>query len=156
LEPTLATGGILSQLAELAACDHVNAAGDQLYWGETQIEVDTMAEPYVLSPVVPQRANSGSKTQFSAENQPAKRGRPRGSRNKMSPALKQMIAEVAEELGRLDCRDWDKSLRGEKDGVKRFLKNLAIRELKVFGWLMCRCVPSTKRASPGRGQMQEQ
>jgi hypothetical protein len=67
-----------------------------------------------------------------------------------------MIAEVAEELGRLDCRDWDKSLRGEKDGVKRFLKNLAIRELKVFGWLMCRCVPSTKRASPGRGQMQEQ
>jgi hypothetical protein len=44
--------------------------------------------PYVLSAVVPQRANSGSKTQFRADNQPEKRGRPRGSRNKMSRAFK--------------------------------------------------------------------
>ena len=46
--------------------------------------------PYVLSAVVPQRANSGSKTQFRADNQPEKRGRPRGSRNKMSCAFKEM------------------------------------------------------------------
>jgi hypothetical protein len=42
------------------------------------IEVDTMGEnePYVLSAVVPQRAHLGSETQFSADNQPEKRGRP--------------------------------------------------------------------------------
>jgi hypothetical protein len=44
-------------------------------------------EPYVLSAVVPQRAHLGSETQFSADNQPEKRGRPPGSRNKMPRAL---------------------------------------------------------------------
>jgi hypothetical protein len=36
------------------------------------IEVDIMGknEPYVLSAVVPERANAGSETQFSTDNQP--------------------------------------------------------------------------------------
>ena len=112
-------------------------------------------EPYVLSLLIPERANSGSKTQFSADNQPKKRGRPRGSGNRMSPAFKKMIVEVAEELGRLDCKDWDKSLCDEKDGVKRFLKNLAIREMAIYGMLLCRCVPSTRRASVRRRPTRE-
>ncbi len=112
-------------------------------------------EPYVLSLLIPERANSGSKTQFSADNQPEKRGRPRGSGNKISPAFKKMIVEVAEELGRLDCKDWDKSLCDEKDGVKRFLKNLAIREMAIYGMLLCRCVPSAKRASVRRRPTRE-
>ena len=59
-------------------------------------------EPYVLSAVVPERANGGSETQFRADNQPKKRGRPRGSRDKMPRALKEMLVEVAEELGRVE------------------------------------------------------
>jgi hypothetical protein len=104
-------------------------------------------ETYVLSPVIPERANLGSETQFGADNQPEKRGRPKGSRNKISPALKKAIVEVAEEVGRVDCKDWDKLLCGDDDGVKGYLKYLAIREIAVFGMLLCRCVPSAKRAS---------
>jgi hypothetical protein len=59
-------------------------------------------EPYVLSAVVPERAHAGSETQFRADNQPKKRGRPRGSRDKMPRALKEMLVEVAEELGRVE------------------------------------------------------
>jgi hypothetical protein len=87
-------------------------------------------EPYVLSAVVPERANAGSKTQFSTDNQPKKRGRPRGSRNKMPRALKEMLVEVAEELGRVDYEDWDKLLCGDDDGLKGYLKVLAVREPK--------------------------
>jgi hypothetical protein len=65
-------------------------------------------EQYVLYPAIPQRAHSGSETQFRTDNQPEKRGRPRGSRNKMPRALKEMIVEVAEEIGRADRKDWDK------------------------------------------------
>jgi hypothetical protein len=71
----------------------------------------------------------------------------------MSPALKEMIAEVAEEVGRVDYKDWDKLLCGDDDGVKGYLKYLAIRETAVFGMLLCRCVPSAKRASLGRGRL---
>jgi hypothetical protein len=113
-----------------------------------------MAEPYVLSAVVPQRANSGSQTQFSADNQPANRGRPRGSRNKMSRALKEMIAEVAEEVGRVPYKDWDKLLCGDDDGAKGYLKFLAIREPAIFLMFICRCIPSA-RASRGRGPLRE-
>jgi hypothetical protein len=102
-----------------------------------------MAEQYVLSPVMPQRANSGSRTRFSVENQPARRGRPCASRNRMSPAMKQMIAEVAEELGHVPYKDWDKLPCGE--GVKGFLKSMAIRDLKVFAWLVCRALPPPRR-----------
>ena len=56
-------------------------------------------EPYVLSAVVPQRAHLGSETQFSADNQPEKRGRPPGSRNKMPRVLKEMIVESPRRWG---------------------------------------------------------
>jgi hypothetical protein len=102
-------------------------------------------ETYVLSLVIPERANSGSKTKFSADNQPKKRGRPRGSGNKMSPALKQMIFEVAEELGRIPYEDWGKIPCG--DGAKDFIRSLAIRDMKVFLMLMYRSIPPAKRAS---------
>jgi hypothetical protein len=121
------------------------------------IEVDIMGEnePYVLSAVVPERANSGSETQFRADNQPKKRGRPRGSRNRMPRALKEMLVEVAEELGSVDPKDWDKLLCGDDDGLKGFLKVLAVRETATFGMLMCRCIPAPKRASVGRGPLAE-
>jgi hypothetical protein len=123
------------------------------------IEVDIMGknEPYVLSGLsaaVPQRANAGSETQFSTDNQPEKRGRPRGSRNKMSRALKEMIVEVAEEVGRVDPKDWDKLLSGDDDGLKGALKVLAVREPATFCMLICRCIP--KRASVRRRPMREQ
>jgi hypothetical protein len=52
--------------------------------------------------------------------QPArKRGRPRGSRNKMPRVLKEMIAEVAEEVGRVDRKDWDMLLCGDDDWSQR-------------------------------------
>ena len=111
-------------------------------------------EQYVLSAVAPERANGGSETQFRADNQPKKRGRPRGSRNKMSRALKEMLVEVAEELGRVPYKDWDKLPCG--DGLKGFLKSFAIRDLKAFAMLMCRALPSPRRASRGRRPMQEQ
>jgi hypothetical protein len=60
----------------------------------------------------------GSETQFSADNQPEKRGRPPGSRNKMPRALKEMIAEVAEEVGRVAPKDRDKLLCGDEAGDK--------------------------------------
>jgi hypothetical protein len=122
------------------------------------IEVDIMGknEPYVLSAVVPERANGGSETQFRADNQPKKRGRPRGSRNKMPRALKEMLVEVAEELGRVDYKDWDKLLCGEDDGHKGYLKFLAIREPKVFAMLICRALPPASRASVRRRPMREQ
>jgi hypothetical protein len=119
------------------------------------IEVDTMGEnkQYVLSLVIPERAHSGSKTQFRCDNQPKKRGRPRGSSNKMSPAMKKMIVEVAEELGRVPYEDWDKIPCG--DGVKGFIKSMAIRDLKVFLMLVCRCMPPAKRASLDRRPFSE-
>jgi hypothetical protein len=120
------------------------------------IEVEIMGEnEYVLSAVVPQRANLGSESQFRADNQPEKRGRPRGSRNKMPRALKEMIVAVAEELGCVPYKDWDKLLCGEDDGVKGYLKFLAIRQPATFSILMCRCIPSPKRASLGRGPLSE-
>src|ERR1700683_3962466 len=109
-----------------------------------------------LSAAVPERANAGSKTQFSTDNQPEKRGRPRGSRNKMSRALREMIVEVAEELGRVDPKDWDKLLCGDDDGVKGVLKVLAVRELKVFAMLICRAFPPPSCASVRRRPMREQ
>jgi hypothetical protein len=110
--------------------------------------------PYVLFAVVPERANGGSETQFRADNQPKKRGRPRGSRNKMSPALKAAIVEVAEELGGVPYKDWDKLPCG--DGLKGFLKSFAIQDLKGFAMLMCRALPPPSRGSRGRRPMQEQ
>jgi hypothetical protein len=112
-------------------------------------------EQYVISPVIPQRAHSGSKTQFSADNQPEKRGRPRGSRNKMPGALKELIAEVAEEVGRVARKDWDKLLCGDNDGLKGYLKFLAIREPKVFAMLICRALPPPSRASVRRRPIRE-
>jgi hypothetical protein len=112
-------------------------------------------EQYVISPVIPQRANLGSKTQFSADNQPEKRGRPRGSRNKMPRVLKEMIAEVAEEVGRVARKDWDMLLCGDDDGLKGYLKYLAIREPKVFLMLICRALPPPSRASVRRRPIRE-
>jgi hypothetical protein len=111
------------------------------------IEVDIMGEnePYVLAAVVPERAHMGSETQFSADNQPKKRGRPRGARNRMSGALKQMIVEVAEELGHVAHKDWEKLLCGENDDPKGYLKFLAIREPKFFAMLLCRAFPPASR-----------
>jgi hypothetical protein len=125
---------------------------------QNPIEVAIMGEnePYVLSAVVPQRAHLGSESQFRADNQPEKRGRPRGSRNKMPRALKEMLVEVAEELGRVDYKDWDKLLCGEDDGHKGYLKFLAIREPKVFAMLICRALPPASRASVRRGPMREE
>jgi hypothetical protein len=67
------------------------------------------------------------------------RGRPRDSPNKMSPAFKQMLLEVAKELGSVPYKDWDKLPCG--DGLKGFLKTLAIQDLKAFAMLMCRALP---------------
>jgi hypothetical protein len=103
-----------------------------------------------------ERANSGSKTQFRADNQPEKRGRPRGSRNKMSCAFKEMLIEVAEEVGSVDPKDWDKLLCGDDDGVKGYLKVLAVRELKVFAMLICRAFPPPSCAFVRRRPMREQ
>jgi hypothetical protein len=63
---------------------------------------------YVISQMIPQRAHIGSESEFRADNQPEKRGRPRGSRNKISPAMKKMILEVIQELGNVPYKDWDK------------------------------------------------
>jgi hypothetical protein len=35
----------------------------------------------------------------------------------MSRALKEMIIEVAEEVGRVDPKDWDELLCGDDDGL---------------------------------------
>jgi hypothetical protein len=79
---------------------------------------------------MPERSHADNATTFTADNQPKKRGRPRGSRNKMSPAMKAMIVEVIEELGRVDLADWDKLPCG--NGPKGHLKFLAVRDLKSF------------------------
>jgi hypothetical protein len=97
----------------------------------------------------------GSKTRFSNDNQPEKRGRPRGSRNKMPRVLKEMIAEVAEEVGRVDRKDWDMLLLGDDDGLKGYLKYLAIREPKVFLMLICRALPPPSGASVRRRPTRE-
>jgi hypothetical protein len=99
----------------------------------------TMGDETMLSAVVPARANGGSETRFGTDNQPEGRGRPRGSPNKMSPAFKQMLLEVAKELGSVPYKDWDKLPCG--DGLKGFLKTLAIQDLKAFAMLMCRALP---------------
>jgi hypothetical protein len=109
------------------------------------IEVN-MAEPYVFPLVMPERSHAANETTFSADNQPKKRGRPRGSRNKMSPAMKAMIVEVIEELGRVDLEDWDKLPCG--DGPKGHLKFLAVRDLKFFLRLVARLAgPTVSRSS---------
>jgi len=79
---------------------------------------------------------------------------PPGSRNKMPRDLKEMIVGVAEEVGRVDHKDWDKLLCGEDDGTRGYLKFLAIRQPATFSMLMCRCIPSPKRASLGRAPPQ--
>jgi hypothetical protein len=56
-------------------------------------------------------------------------------------------AEVAEEVGRVDRKDWDMLLCGEDDGLKGYLKYLAVREPKVFLMLICRALPPPSRAS---------
>ena len=114
------------------------------------IEVGKKMKEYVISPVIPERAHLGSETQFSADNQPQKRGRPRGRRNKMPRALKEAIVEVVEEVGRVPSKDLDKLLRGDDDGLRGCLKFLAIREPKVFLMLICRILPSPSRTSVRR------
>jgi hypothetical protein len=89
----------------------------------------SMGDETMLSAVVAARANGGSETRFDTDNQPEGRGRPRGSPNKMSPAFKQMLLEVAEELGSVPYKDWDKLPCG--DGLKGFLKTLAIQDPKA-------------------------
>jgi hypothetical protein len=123
-------------------------------FARSSIEVGKM-EQYVVSPVIPQRAHLGSKTQFSADSQPEMRGRPRGSRNKMPRVLKEMIAEVAEEVGRVDRKDWDMLLCGDDDGLKGYLKYLAVREPKVFLMPICRALPPPSRASVRRRPIRE-
>jgi hypothetical protein len=46
----------------------------------------------------------------------------------MPRALKERLVEVAEEVGRVPREDWDKLLCGDDDGLKGYLKFLAIRE----------------------------
>jgi hypothetical protein len=111
------------------------------------IEVN-MAEPYVFPLVMPERSHAANETTFSADKQPKKRGRPRGSRNKMSPAMKAMIVEVIEELGRVDLEDWDKLPLG--DGPKGHLKFLAVRDLKSFLRLVGRLLPPPRRPAVRR------
>jgi hypothetical protein len=107
-----------------------------------------MAEPYVFPLVMPERSHAANETTFSADKQPKKRGRPRGSRNKMSPAMKAMIVEVIEELGRVDLEDWDKLPLG--DGPKGHLKFLAVRDLKSFLRLVGRLLPPPRRPAVRR------
>jgi hypothetical protein len=70
----------------------------------------------------------------------------------MSRALREMIVEVAEELGRVDPKDWDKLLCGDDDGVKGVLKVLAVREPATFGMLICRCIPLRNEPLSAAGQ----
>jgi hypothetical protein len=121
------------------------------------IEVNNMAEnePCVISAVIPQRGHSPNATSFTAENQPKKRGRPKGSPNKMTPAFKQALVEVAEEVGRVDRKDWEKLLCGDDDGQKGYLKFLAIREPRVFGMLLYRALPTPSRATVRRRPLEE-
>ena len=74
----------------------------------------------------------------------------------MPRALKEMIVEVAEEVGRVNYEDWDKLLCGENHGLKGYLKFLAIRQPEVFGMLICRALPQPSRASVRRRPMREQ
>jgi hypothetical protein len=107
-----------------------------------------------LSPVIPERSNWGTQTQFRTDNQPKRRGRPAGSGNRISPAMRKMILEVMEELGRVDYDDWEKLPCG--DGVKGSLKLMAIRNPKSFMRLVGRCLPAPRRASPDDRSWQEQ
>jgi hypothetical protein len=102
-------------------------------------------EPYVLAAVVPERAHMGSETQFSADNQPKKRGRPRGVPNKMSGALKQMIVEVAEELGHVAHRDWEKLLCGENDDPTSICRKAVWRSAHCMKWPAAAMVRSMAR-----------
>jgi hypothetical protein len=112
-------------------------------------------EEHGIRLAMPQRANVDSETRFSADRQPERRGRPRGSRNKMSAAFKRTMLEVMQELGGVAREDWDKLLTGDVDDFKGYLKFLAIRHPKVFGALLCRMIPPPPRARRGRRPMQE-
>ena len=103
-------------------------------------------ESYVFPVAMPERSHAGNATTFTADNQPKKRGRPRGSRNKMSPAMKAMIVEVIEELGRVDLDDWDVC----GDGPKGHLKFLAVRDPKLFLRLVGRLSPPPRRPAVRR------
>jgi hypothetical protein len=65
-----------------------------------------------------------------------------------------MLVEVAKEVG-ASREDWDKLLCGDDDGLKGYLKFLAIREPEIFLMLICRALPPPNRASAHRRPIPE-
>jgi hypothetical protein len=87
---------------------------------------------------------------FTADNQPKKRGRPKGSPNKVPREMKDAIVAAMEELGRIPRKDWEKHLAegGNSDDLTGFFKVLAVHKQALFGRLFV--LPLIPRERPPR------
>jgi hypothetical protein len=73
-------------------------------------------------------------------------GRPPGSVNRMTREMREAVLGAAEELGHIPYKHWkqeiSKQIEPADDGVKQFYKVLAVKELRTFGSILARMMPS--------------
>jgi hypothetical protein len=86
-----------------------------------------------------------SQANYSKDRQPQRNpGRPPGSLNKITREMRDAILAAAEELGRVPFSKWAAEIEVENqlDGMKGFYKALAVNELRTFGIILARMMPT--------------
>jgi hypothetical protein len=70
-------------------------------------------------------------------------GRPPGSTNRITREMRDAVLAAAEELGRIPFSKWKEQIEVENaDGMKQFYKALAVNEMRTFGIILARMMPT--------------
>ena len=90
--------------------------------------------------------NAPGRHRFSSDNQPAKRGRPKGSLNMLGLNLRQIIMEAGENVGNVGIDKDGNRINGE-GGMLGYVEWLARNEPRTYGVLLRANVPAEIRAT---------
>lgn len=90
--------------------------------------------------------NAPGRHRFSSNNQPAKRGRPKGSQNTLGLNLRQIILEAGENVGNVGIDKDGNRINGE-GGMLGYIEWLARNEPRAYGVLLRANMPAEIRAT---------
>jgi hypothetical protein len=95
------------------------------------------------APASPRPRKAHHDKQFSSSYQPPNRGRHLGSVGRITRTMKDAVIAAADELGQVDPALWPEHVKGDPgQGMKGFFKTLALKELRTFGVIVARLIPT--------------